>query len=206
MVCESVPTQESGVGAQHPVDLAGHDGAGEVLDVDLVDDAGARGDDLEVVEGGLAPAQELVALAVALVLELHVLLERVEAARDVDHHGVVDDHLRGGERVDPLGIPAEVLDGLAHGGEVDDAGDTGEVLHDHAGGRELDLDGRIGRRVPARERTDVVGGDVRPVLGAQQVLEQDLEAVGKLLGALHGVERIDLVVGAADLELLLRGE
>ena len=45
-----------------------------------------------------------------------------------------------------------------------------------------------------------------PVLGAQQVLEQDLEAVGKLLGALDGVERIDLVVGAADLELLLRGE
>jgi hypothetical protein len=33
------------------------------------------GDDLEVVERGLAPAQELVALAVALVLDLDVALE-----------------------------------------------------------------------------------------------------------------------------------
>jgi hypothetical protein len=48
-----------------------------VLDVDLVHDAGARRHDLEVVERGLAPAQELVALAVALVLELDVALERV---------------------------------------------------------------------------------------------------------------------------------
>jgi hypothetical protein len=42
-----------------------------------VDDAGARGHDLEVVERGLAPAQELVALEVALVLELDVALEGV---------------------------------------------------------------------------------------------------------------------------------
>jgi hypothetical protein len=54
--------------------------AGQVLDVDLVDDAGARRDDLEVVERRLAPAQELVALAVALVLELDVLRERLVGA------------------------------------------------------------------------------------------------------------------------------
>jgi hypothetical protein len=52
-----------------------------VLDVDLVDDAGARRDDLEVVERRLAPAQELVALAVALVLDLDVALEGVGACR-----------------------------------------------------------------------------------------------------------------------------
>ena len=39
------------------------------------------------------------------------------------------------------------------------------------------------RRVPRRERADVVGGDVRAVLGAQQVLEQDLEAERQPLGA-----------------------
>ena len=64
--------------------VADHDRAGEVLDVDLVDDAGAGRDDLEVVEGGLAPAEELVALAVALVLDLDVALEGVGAAEDVD--------------------------------------------------------------------------------------------------------------------------
>ena len=54
---------------------------GEVLDVDLVHDAGARRHDLEVVERALAPAQELVALAVALVLEVDVALEGVGACR-----------------------------------------------------------------------------------------------------------------------------
>jgi hypothetical protein len=171
-----------------------------------VDDAGARGDHLEVVEGGLTPAQELVALAVALVLELHVLLERVEASGHVDHHGVVDDHLGGGERVDALGVAAEVGDGLAHGGEVDDAGDAGEVLHDHAGGRELDLGVRLGAGVPGTERAHVVRGDVRTVLGAQQVLQQDLQAVGELLMAVDGVDAIDLVLGVADGEGLPRAE
>ena len=78
---------------QLAVDLAGEDHAGEVLDVDLVHDAGAGRDDLEVVEGALAPAQELVALAVALVLDLDVALERLRRAEDVGDHGVVDDHL-----------------------------------------------------------------------------------------------------------------
>ena len=80
-----------GVGLRRP--LAGHDDAGQVLDVDLVHDAGARRDDLELVERGLAPAQELVALAVALVLELDVALEGVRAAEDVGDDRVVDDQL-----------------------------------------------------------------------------------------------------------------
>ena len=40
----------------------------EELEVDLVDDARAGRHDPEVPEGGLGPAQELVALAVAVVL------------------------------------------------------------------------------------------------------------------------------------------
>ena len=53
-------------------------------------DAGARRHDAEVVEGALAPAQELVALAVALELELDVLLEGIGVAEVVDHDRVVD--------------------------------------------------------------------------------------------------------------------
>ena len=163
---------------------ADHDGAGEVLDVDLVDDAGARRDDLEVVERRLAPAQELVALAVALVLDLDVALEGVGAAEDVGDDGVVDDELGRGQRVDLGRVAAEVDDRLAHRGEVDDAGHAGEVLHDHARGRELDLGVGLGVLVPRAERADVVGGDVRAVLGAQQVLQQHLEAVRQGLAAL----------------------
>ena len=141
-----------------------------------MDDAGARRDDLEVVEGALAPAQELVALAVALVLELDVALEGVGRAEDVGDDGVVDDQLGRGQRVDLRRVAAEVVHRLAHGGEVDDARHAGEVLHDHARRRELDLVLGLGRRVPGGEGADVVGGDVGAVLGAQQVLEQHLEA------------------------------
>ena len=59
----------------HTVNLAGHDNASQVLDVDLVDDTHARRYDLEVVECGLTPAQELVAFAVALVFDVHVAFD-----------------------------------------------------------------------------------------------------------------------------------
>ena len=87
------------------------------------------GNDLEVVKCGLAPAQELVTLAVALVLDLHVALERTGVAEGVDLHGVVDDHFGRCQRVHAGRVAAEFLDGLAHGGEVNDARNTGEVLH-----------------------------------------------------------------------------
>lgn len=122
---------DEGVGVRLAV--ADHDRTGQVLDVHLVDDAGARGDDLEVVEGGLAPAQELVALLVAAVLQLDVLAEGVRGAELVGDDRVVDDQLGRGERVDLRRVAAELLDSLAHGGEVDDTGNAGEVLHDHAG-------------------------------------------------------------------------
>ncbi len=195
-----------GVGAGDAVDLAGHDDAGQVLDVDLVDDAHTGRDDLEVVEGGLAPAQELVALTVALVLDVHVALDGVFEAEGVDLHGVVDDKLSRGERVDLRRIAAEVLDGLAHGGEVDDAGHTGEVLHDDACRGELDLGARLSRGVPVGQCVDVVLGDVGAVLGAEQVLQQHLEAERQLLRALNRVQAVDLIGLAADLQGALRAE
>ena len=56
------------------------------------------------------------------------------------------------------------------------------------------------------ERPDVVGGDVRAVLGAEQVLEQDLQAVGEPVVPLHGVDLVDLVARVSDAELALRTE
>ncbi len=184
-VCDSVPVE---------------DDPGKVLDVDLVDDAGAGRDDLEVVESGLAPPEELVALAVAVVLDLDVALEGVRAAEDVDDDRVVDDHLGGRQGVDLGGFAAEVGHRLAHRGEVDDAGDAGEVLHENARRRELDLDARFGVRVPVPQRADVVRRDVGAVLGAQQVLQQHLEAVREVLAALDRAQPVDLVVRLADLE------
>ena len=199
-----------GVRRQLTVDLAGEDHAGQVLDVDLVHDAGAGRDDLEVLEGLLAPAQELVALAVALVLDLDVALEGLGGAEDVGDDRVVDDHLGRGERVDLGGVAAEVGHRLAHGGQVDDAGHAGEVLHEHARRRELDLLVGLRVRVPAREGPDVVGGDVGAVLGAEEVLQQDLQAEGQARDvqavAGDGVEPVDLVGLAVHVERALGAE
>ncbi len=189
---------DQGVGVRLAV--ADHDGAGQVLDVDLVDDAGARRDDLELVERGLAPAQELVALAVAAVLQLDVLRERLVGAELVRDDGVVDDQLGRREGVDLRRVAAQLLHGLTHGREVHHAGHAGEVLHDHTGRRELDLLRRLGLRVPGAEGADVVGGDVRAVLGAEQILQQDLKAVGEPGRALHLVQAEDLVRLVAHLQ------
>ncbi len=180
--------------------VALHHHAGQVLDVDLVHDAGAGRHDLEVVEGALAPAQELVALTVAFVFDLDVALERVRGPEEIGDHGVVDHQVGRRQRIHLVGIAAEVADRLPHGGQVDDAGHTGEVLHDHPGGRELDFHARVGRGIPVRDGLDVVLGDVGAVLGAQQILGEHLEAVGKFLGTGYRVQAVDLIALVPDLE------
>ena len=152
--------------------VAHHDYPSEVLNVDLVHDAGPRRDDAELIERALAPTQELVALAVALVLQRHVELQSLRGAEVVGDDAVVDDQFSRGQRVDAIGVATHLGHGLTHGGQVHDTRDAGEVLHDDAGGGELDLLAGFGRRIPGRQRADLLGGDVRAVLSAQQVLQQ----------------------------------
>jgi hypothetical protein len=127
-----------------------------------VDDAGAGRDDLHVVERLLAPAQEGVALGVALELEADVLAERLRRAVDVDLHRVVDDQVGGLERVDLVGIEPELGEGVAHRGEVAHRRDAGEVLHQHAGRAQLHLVVLALGRVPRRDRGDVGALTVLP--------------------------------------------
>ena len=96
--------------------------AREVLEVHLVADAGVGRHHREVVEGGLAPAQEGVALPVALELELGVALEGEPLGEHVDLDRVVDHELDRHQRVDLGGVAAEVLHRVAHRREVDDRG------------------------------------------------------------------------------------
>ena len=78
------------------------------------------GTTLKFCEGRLAPAEERVALAVALELELGVAGEG-EPGRELVHlHRVVDDELDGQERVDACRVAAEVAHRVAHRGQVDD--------------------------------------------------------------------------------------
>jgi hypothetical protein len=154
---------------------------GEVLEVDLVDDAGARRDDLEVVERLLAPLEELVALLVALELHLRVVHQRELRAELVDLHGVVDHEVDRHERVDLLRVAARAPHGGAHGGEVDDGRHAGEVLEHDARDLERHLDGVGLLGVPLGQPADVVLGHLEVVRVAQAALEQHLDRERELV-------------------------
>ncbi len=180
-----------------------HHDAREVFEVDLMHDAGARRHDLEVVEGLLAPAQKAVALAVALEFDLDVEIKRLGLAERIDLHGMVDHELCRRKRVDLVRIAAEFFHRIAHRGEIDDARHAGEILQHDACRHERDFGVGFLLRVPVRDRLDFLRRDIRAVLVAQQILEQDLHRIGQALEietlAELG-EAADLVVRAVDLE------
>ena len=137
-----------------------------------MDDPRPRRHHPEVAERLLTPAQEEVALAVALVLEAHILREGPVRAVRVHLHGVVDHEVDRLQRVDPLRISPHRLERLAHGGQVDHRRHAREVLKQHARRRECHLALLARVRPPVRQRLDVVVRDGVAVLATQQVLQQ----------------------------------
>ncbi len=197
--------QRIGIGDGLAVLGLGPDGLGQVFEVHLVADAGAGGHDAEIVEGRLAPAQELIALAIALVFELDILPEGQRRAEIVHHHRVVDDEVDGHQRIDLLRIGAELGGRVAHGRQIDHRRHAGEVLHQHARRAILDLVFRGARLEPFGNGQDIVLLDRAVVLEAQQVLEHDLHRAGELGNAGEPVllgrgQRIVGVALAADRE------
>ena len=123
---EAVDHGGVGVGADQRVAvgaavLGGEDHPRQVLEVDLVADAHARRHDPEAVEGLLGPAQELVALDVAVVLDVDVLVVGAGPVGRLGDDGVVDDHLDGHQWVDLGRVAPQLAQRVAHGGQVDHA-------------------------------------------------------------------------------------
>ncbi len=198
-----------GIGSRQLRAFAHEDDAREVLEVHLVADAGVGRDDREVVKCALAPAQERVALAIALELALHVGGKSVVTREHVDLNRVVDDELGRNERVDTLRIAPELDDRVAHRSEIDDARNAREVLHQHARRRERDLLARLGGRVPFCDRRDIRRADSTVALRAQQVLEQDLQRERQsrnIEALLKRIQSEDLEAPAPDLQLGARVE
>ena len=111
-----------GIGDFLAVFLFGPDGLGQIFEIDLMADAGSGRHNAEVFKRRLAPAQKFIALAVALIFLFDVLLERTRGAEIVDHYRVIDDQVDGDQRVDLLGVGAEICGGIAHGGQIDNGG------------------------------------------------------------------------------------
>src|SRR3974377_2042672 len=109
-------------------------GLRQIFEVDLMADAGSRGYDAEICKRAAPPAQELVALLIALIFEIDVDLEGARIAKAVDHHGMVDHEIDGDERINLCGIAMKGIHRIAHCGKVDHRGHAGEVLHQYARG------------------------------------------------------------------------
>jgi hypothetical protein len=167
--------------------------------------------DAEIGEGGLAPAQEGIALAVALVFQLDILLEGAGTAEIIHHHRMVDDQIDGGERIDLLRVAAQGDHRLAHRRQIDHGGDAGEILHQHTRRAIGDLAvGALGLQ-PFGDGLDVGLGDRAPVFVAQQILQQHLQRVGQAgkiaqASLLRRLQAEIIIALAPDLEGLARFE
>jgi len=178
--------------------------AREVLEVDLVYDPRVGRHDLEAREGFLRPAQQRVALTVALELEVRIDLEGAGRAELVHDHRVVDHELGGEQRIHALRVAAHLHHRVTHGGEIHDRGDAREVLQQDARRHECNFFVRHLPGVPARQVLEIFGPDDAPIFAAQQVFEQDLQRVGEFgdgqSTALERVEAVDLVRPPARLQ------
>ena len=161
------------------------DHLGQVLEVDLVNDAGRRRHHPEVGEGRLSPFQELVALLVALEFLARVDDQCIRSGEGVDLHRVVDHEIGRDEGVHLLRrtlVTGHADDGGSHGGEVDDRGDAREVLEHHPTRSEGDLALADPDGVVFGNPLDVVGRDREAVVVAEHRLQEHLYRIGKPIG------------------------
>jgi hypothetical protein len=165
-----------------------------------VDDSGARWHHLEVVECGLTPPQELVALTVSFILNVDVAGEGVGLPKEICNDRMVDHQFGGRQRVHFAGVATQINNCLAHGRKVHDARNTGEILQHDTGWRELNLGGGFGFRIPTAQRTDLFFSDVGTIFSAQEILSEHFEAKGQRLVALDTARAIDLEVVALDVQ------
>ena len=142
-----------------------------------MDDARLGRYDTEVPKRPLPPLQELIALAIALVLQDAVQREGFRERVVVDLHGMVDDEIRRLQGVDVRRIASHGNHRLAHRGKIDHRRNPREVLHQDPGWPVRDFSGRNGRGIPVQDRLYVPCRNAAPILVSQEVFQQDLDRV-----------------------------
>src|SRR3546814_20656301 len=99
---------------------------------------------LEVVERLGTPFQKLIALAITLVFQFHIVPKGAGRAEFVHHDRVVDDEMHRHLWIDLRGVRAPRVHCIALGGKINAAGNARKILQD----RKSDVKGK---RVKARE-------------------------------------------------------
>ncbi len=140
-----------------------------------MDDARGRRNHAKVPESLLAPAQELVALAVALKLDLGVALEGDGAPEEVHLHGVIDHQIDRDQGINLCGVAAQASDRRPHCGQIHDGWHSREILQDHPRRLEGHFPRRRRLRVPLRQRRDIFLRHQCAVAVSQQSFQQDFD-------------------------------
>ena len=144
----------------------------EVFEVDLVTDAGARRHHAEAVEGFLPPAQEGVALVVALHFDTHVVFEGVIVAKFIDGNRVVNHQIHRRQRIHLVDVAAQSPYRFAHRGQIHHRRNAGKILHQHARRTIGDLTVSMAGLQPGDDGLEVVNLHGIAIHMAQQVLQQ----------------------------------
>ena len=126
--------------------------------------AGARRDDAEVVECGLSPLKETIALAVALVLHLDVAGKRLRSPELVNDDRVVAHEVDRYQRVYFTRVAAQYVHRVAHGCQIHHGGNAGEILHQDTGGAERNLARASPVSDPVGQGASVIGRDAAAIL------------------------------------------
>src|SRR5262249_36073358 len=149
----------------------------KVFKIDLVTDADARRNHAKAVERLCAPLEKLVTRAIASELDLHVLLERVACAGEVDLDRVIDHEIDGHEWFDKAGVFSKARHGGTHRREIDEQRNPCEILEQHARNDERNFFGAFAVRLPVGELAYVVFGDLFAVTISQHRLKDHAQAV-----------------------------
>ncbi|MNX72282.1 hypothetical protein D3C86_1036320 [compost metagenome] len=167
------------------------------LQVDLVHDAVARRDHVDVLERLLGPVDEVEAVFIATVLDGAVLLERglVEAG-EFHCQRVIDDQLGGYHRVDLGRVATGIGDRIAQPGQVHQRGLAQDVMAHHA--RREPREVQVLAALDQLPQRGLQGGRVA---AAHQVFGQHARGI-RQRGIGAGLDRVDRGPG---IEIVQRG-
>ena len=147
----------------------------QVFQIDLVHDAKTRRYHAKGVKRLHAPLHELVALVVALKLQLHVQVKRVLFTVVVDHDGVVHHQINWHQWLNELWVFTQLNGHTAHGGQVSEQGHTGKVLQHHARHHKRNFLRPAGIGLPVGQLGNVLGSHALAVAVAQHRFKHDAQ-------------------------------
>ena len=150
-------------------------GLRNMLQIDLMANAGAGGDRLEIVERLGTPFQKVIAFGIALIFDFDILLRRLGMAEFVNHDAMVDDQMDWDKRINLRRVRLQRGHRIAHRGQIDHAWHAGKILQQYAGRAILNFAVRLCVFLPIDQRLHILHRHGKAaIFKTEQIFEQYL--------------------------------